>query len=719
MERLDKKQKLKVTSEKGTTGSLDLKTFSKWENKHKPEHTKLRSLGNLGATSSIPDTLRRTPLSHPSTKDAMFAAQQKKPTKLLSLPCNEVEPAKLSPRFPPPIKMQSTSNAVSLTESKVSVTSLPRSTKPLHHVHKVQSVLPSNKETSLTSTSVGKVNHVSASLKTHPLGSPCAHPILVHMHKGRSEVTACTKGAYDGFVKVGNSSFRRKSKHTIPTSSGRSQPTLGSTHSTSSPTHTTSSHTHFIMKAELSLAHMIATSKDAHRDTTNGSTVRFQVSKPVTTPTMLKYDQPGCELRFSHVGLLNLHKHNEALTFTQSETVAAECTLDRKKQMGIHNVGNVKAHNQSSSVEGASCKLVKLENDKTSVKATMSVHNTCTLPRRNVARKSTGSSLKRRTPMKRMQLSLRKVSTNGLNLRLLGRMTDLARVHPRHPLANQNSSNGYRSSKFRHNLIRTHRLPTSNQKATFTSDYISLQTDAEATSLEQASTNSLSSSLIKKEDDSVCARSLPFIGNCARTRKFNPEIFGKQKKPSEQKHSLFPSTSTLSPSEEEVQICKPKDRKSPVVPLAPAMSEKALKVNSIQKPTSHHAASTEPLPVSSSVNAVHEGKPGRTVQSNLEQQIVPNSVVSLDHMVSPQLSSVDDSTWIIHDEDRDTEREKQTHTSVEPLASTCSMRPKSPDIETITMKSPGAENNEYTQRLLQTIAKLSGGTSLKVVKSRR
>ena len=578
------------------------------------------------------------------------------------------------------------------------------------------------------------------------------------------------KGKHDSLGKAGNFSFNKGSKHDVQlftildttvnpplpryiakivpestaliplSSSARNPPKVGSalttltsarasissTHSTSSPTSNFSSSTHpksgpttAIPRLSSGLAQsksnsMTATSsKSAHKNTTSSNAMKSnsapktKVITPITPPTVFVCDQPGCRESFSQVELLNLHKltfhrlvlpqlipyknpatrYNGSLTRTGPEVVAAAHTLIDGSKKIIEKVSNKRVRSPSGSEEDSSGrKFIKLENRKSSLELTSPLHNSAPKPWRNFARKSTGRSCSmksKRVFVNRVQLKLKKVSTKGL--KIPKRTVNQVKWQNCGPLSKYTTPHGYRNPEFFRNLIRSQlKLPTTNQKATATSDYISLQPDAEPTSVKQTNKTFPGPACKEDEDSSVCARALPFIGNCARTRKFTPEVFSKPKKLSEQDRIMSSSSSSIATSNigEEMRVPSSEDESFPLVTLSPMISQQQPSKesgNKIPKLATFElcAASPKPLPMDESAGATHDEGWEETIHSPPKHEKI----------------------------------QKETRISADPLPSITSTKPNSPVIKSPTVTSPGVENNEYTMRLLQTIAKLSGDTS--------
>lgn len=706
--RLAQKQDLKITSRGGSSS----KSASKLSSKRQKEmrKTKHKVATSQVLPNSIPGT-HLTPLSTTSTEDgisAIFAAGESV----------QKEP------------MTNGNTTVSVGQTSSALTSslpLPLRSPPL--VHWVQSASGSSKVTSPTA--------------------------------GRKVPSASvTKGKQD---KAGASGFNKGSKHDVQlftildttvtpplpryiakivpestalipwSSSTRNPPTVGSTLFTLAPAHTSISSTHstssstpnppgpshsksvFITtlpRSSTTLAqsksnNMIAnSSRGVHKDSTTSSatksiaTATKKVIKPITPPTVHVCDQAGCRESFSQLELLNLHKltvhrllpqlsnknqYNGTRIRTEPEVAAApQALIDGSKQV-VKKVSNKRVHSPSSSEEGTGHKFVKLDSEKSSLTLTPPLqNNTAQKPWRNFARKSTGQSCsmkRKRVSLKCIQLNLRKVSTKGL--KLLKRTTN--QVKGQNPMGNRTTPHGYRNPEFFRNLIRSQlKLPATNQKATATSDYISLQPDSESTSAIQTSESS-GLSCTENEEDNACARALPFIGNCARTRKFTPEVFGKPKKLSEQDRIMSSSSSSMSTTTigEEMQVPSSEDERFPLVTLSPMVSRQQPREENSHKPpnlvlSELRAASPQPLPMNDSAGTIHDEEREGMIQSPLEHEKI----------------------------------QEETRISADPLAGIISMKPKSPVVKSPSVMSPGLENNEYTMRLLQTIAKLSGDVSV-------
>ena len=651
-----------------------------------------------------------------------------------------------------PAQKKSSNVAVPVPSSVAPMTPplvLPKETPPPVRKHKVPSASGTNK---VTSTLAHKMHSASET----------------------SKVTAPMKGKHDRFGKVGPSWFDKGSKRDIqlftvmdtsvtpplpryiaklvpestaliPLSSGaRNQPrigsalptsasthsTLSSAHSTSSPAPTASSSAH--LKSTLTTAiprlssssaqnkssgKTATSSESAHKGTTSNSTsaVKASVSAPlkkkkaitpITPPTIHVCDLHGCRETFSQIELLELHKltvhrllpqlipaarHNGSLTRTVPQAVSTAHSLaDGSKK--VDKVSNKRVRSPSGVEEDSGRKVMKLENGTSSSPVlTSPLHDTAPKPWRNFARKSTGRSctLKRkRVSMNRMQLKLTKVSTKGRKIPLRA----VSEVKwPKHRPLGHKTLHGYRNPEFFRNLIRSQlKLPTTNQKAAATSDYISLQPDAESTLVKQINRTIPGSGpvFIDIEDDDMCARALPFTGNCARTRRFTPEVFSKPKKLSEQDRVQSSSSSSISTIGGELQPPSSEDESFPLVVLLPMVSQQQSCKESNKKIPPNLAtvglrvASPKPQPVDESVGGaiVHDVECDGMVQS---PSPVPEKI------------------------------QQEMHIGMDPLPNVVvPVRPISPVVKSPTVLSPGIENNEYTMRLLQTIAKLSGDASV-------
>ena len=720
-----------IASKSGVSkGGSSSKSASKLSTKQKDVHKAKTD----SKSQALPGTYL-TPLS-PTAKcgtedgiDAILAAgkpAQKKPTK-------------------------SSNTAVPIPSSVAPMTSplvLPRETPPPVRKHKVPSASGTNKVT-----------------------SGLAHKM--HSASETSKITAPMKRKHDSFGKVGTSWFDKGSKRDIqlftvmdtsvtpplpryiaklvpestaliPLSSGaRNQPrigsafptsasthsTLSSAHSTSSPAPTASSSAH--LKSTLTTAiprlssssaqnkssgKTATSSESVHKGTTSNSTSAVKASisappkkkviKPITPPTIHVCDLHGCRESFSQIELLELHKltvhrllpqfipaarHNGSLTRTVPQVVnAAHPLADGSKK--VDKASNKRVRSPSSVEEDSGRKFLKLENGtSSSPELTSPLHDTAPKPWRNFARKSTGRScsLKRkRIYVNRMQLKLTKVSTKGrkIPLRAVSEVKWL-----KHRPWGHKTLHGYRNPEFFRNLIRSQlKLPTTNQKAAATSDYISLQPDAESTLVKQTNRTISGSGpvFIDIEDNDMCARTLPFTGNCARTRRFTPEVFSKPKKLSEQDRVKSSSSSSISTIGGEFQPPSSEDESFPLVVLLPMVSQQQSCKESNKKVPPNLAtvdlcvASPQPRPVDESVGSaiVHDVECDGMVQS---PSPVPEKI------------------------------QQETRIGVDPLPGmVVPVRPISPVIKSPTVLSPGIENNEYTMRLLQTIAKLSGDASV-------
>ena len=705
-----------ASSKGGSSSKSAAKPSTKQKDVHKAKH-------KTGSKSQALPGTHLTPLS-PTAKcstedgiDAMLAAgrpAQKEPTK-----CSNTTvpiPASVAPMTSPLV--------------------LPRETPPPVHKHKVPSASGTSK---VTSALAHKMHSVSVT----------------------SKVTSPTKGKHDSFGKVGPLSFDKGSKHDvqlftimdttvtpplpryiakivpkstalIPLSSGaRNQPRVGSTLATSASTHSSLSSTHSTLSPAptvSSSAHLksslttaiprlssssaqnkssgktAAGSKSAHKGT---SAVKASVTapkkmiKPITPPTVHVCNQHGCRETFSQIELLELHKltvhrllpqlipaarYNGSLPRTAPGVVAAVLPhSDGSKKV---EASNKRVRSPSGLEEDSGRKFMKLENGtSSSPELTSPHHSTAPRPWRNFARKSTGRSYslkRRRIPVNRMQLKLTKVSTKG---RKIPRRTISEVKRPkRGPLGHYKTLHGYRNPEFFRNLIRSQlKLPATNQKAAATSDYISLQPDAEPTSVKQTNRTFPASALvfIENEDSHVCARALPFTGNCARTRRFTPEVFSRPKKLSEQDRVKSSSSSSISTSiGGELQPPSSEDESFPLVVLSPKVSRQQSSKESNNKIPPNLATvelrAASPQPVGGAI--VHDVECDGKVQSP-----------------PPEPEKI----------------QQETRISVDPLPGiVVPVRPRSPVIKSLGVLSPGLENNEYTMRLLQTIARLSGDTSI-------
>ncbi len=514
------------------------------------------------------------------------------------------------------------------------------------------------------------------------------------------------------------------------TASASTHSTVSPTHSTSnpapsasSPGHPKSTLTTAIPKLSSSSAQnktsskTAASSKSVHKDTTSNNMTKASVSapkkkiKPIMPPTVHVCDQLGCRESFSQVELLTLHKltvHrllpqliqyqnpsprcNGSLIRAGPELVAAAQPLaDESKKVEKSN--NKRVRIPSDLEEDSGRKFIKLENGKSSSPELASpLHNTAPKPWRNFARKSTGRScsLKRKRVFKnRLQLKLTKISTKGR--KMPQRTVNQVKRPNQGPFSHYRTQHGYRNPEFFRNLIRSQlKLPTTNQKAAATSDYISLQPDTGPPSVTQTNKTFPGPGPAFVEDEEVCARAFPFTGNCARTRKFTPEVFSKPRKLSEQDRINSSSSSSISTSiGGEMQAPSSEDESFPLVVLSPVVSrQQSYKDNDNRLPpklatTELRAASPQPPP---------------SMDESVGDAVVHD--VGCEGMVQsppPEHEKV----------------QQETRLSIAPLPSIAApVRPRSPVITSPTVLSPGIENSEYTMRLLQTIAKLSGDASV-------
>ena len=712
----------KVASKGGSSTTPVSKLPTKQKDTHKAKH---KSSTSQALHSSIPGT-HLTPLSATakcSTEDgidALLAAgkpAQKEPTKTTNITesASQTSNALVPLWTPPTVSVSGTSK----------VTSAP--------VHKVHSTSVASKATSPTFVTKGKHDSSGKAGNNFSFNKGLKHdvqlftildttvnpPLPRYIAKIVPESTA--------LIPLNSSARNRPKVGSALTTLASTHASISSTHSTSSPTSILSSSTHpksgpttAIPRLSSGLAQskgnsMTATSsKSAHKNTTSSNAMKSnaapkkKVIMPITPPTAYACDQPGCRESFSQVELLNLHKltfhrlvlpqllpcknpatrYNGSITRMGPQVVAAAHTLVDGSKKVNEKVSYKRVRSPSGTEEDSSGrKFIKLENGKLSLEPTSPVHNTAPRPWRNFARKSTGRSCSLKSKkvfVNRMQLKLRKVSTKGL--KVPKRTVDQVKRQNCGPLNRYTTPHGYRNPEFFRNLIRSQlKLPTTNQKATATSDYISLQPDAEPTSVEQTNKTFPGPACKENKDSSVCARALPFIGNCARTRKFTPEVFSKPKTLSEQDRMMSSSTSSISTSiGEEMRVPSSEDESFPLVTLLPMVSlqqpskESSNKISKLAT-FEMRAASPQPLSMDESAGAAtyDVGWEG-TIQSPPEHEKI----------------------------------QKETRISADPLTSIVSTKPKSPVIKSPSMMSPGVENNEYTMRLLQTIAKLSGDTSV-------
>ena len=720
-------------AEHGSSNNPMSELSSKRKNKHKISTSQAQH-------SSLPGT-HLTPLSPTTTLggiDAILAAGKS--------------------ASPPPTKKSNTTGHIprqhsvkspngvgqkSLGQTNGELTSsLPRPLKspPPKPLHKNLSEV-----TSPTFVNKGKLDNVgkagaSSSNKTSKhdiqlftiLDTTVSPPLPRYIAKMVPEATALIplSGAGKAPLTVGSALTALASTHKSISSA---HSTLSSTHTASSSAHSTSVMSTPIPRVSSSLAqnksHSVAASsnRDVHKDTASRLTNHItksvhsaaakKIIKPVAPPTVHVCDQPGCKQSFSQLQLLTLHtltvhnmlpelimkkKHTAQNGGAQSarlQKVAAAHALfvDRLKMLEQPKVTKKRVRSPSCSNEDPCQKFMKLESDKSSTKPTSPVHSTAPKARRNFARKSTGGvhlSKRKRVSMKSMQLKLRKISICGLKLpkRKVSQAVIREPYQNYGPKAMSSGLQGYRNPEFFRNLIRSQlKMSPSYQKATTTSDYISLHSDTESISTKQGGGNSLDSSCTDNEDSSLCARAIPFIGNCARTRKFTPEVFGQLKRLSEQDRVMSSSSSISSITGEEMRLASSEDESFPLVKLSPMVSRQEQNTGSSLKTpnvamSNLRAVSPLPQPMDD-MAGLEDTIPNRdTVQSPLECEKI----------------------------------QKETCISMEPPAGMFPTRPKSPiKSPALTLPGPGIDSNEYTMRLLQTIAKLSGDMSVDGEKSRR
>ena len=712
----------KIASKSGPSSKSASKLSTKQKDVGKAKH---KSPTSKAVPSSIPGT-HLTPLSDSakgSTEDGIDAilATGKPAEKALPKASNAVEASNSSSMLalaPPPVrKLPNGSGSSKITSA------------PVHKMHSSASVTskvtsPKGKYDGFGALSFNKGLKRDVQLFTI-LDTTVSPPLPRYIAKIVPESTALiplSSSSARNLPKIGSTLTTLASAHS----------SISSTHSTSSPAPSVVSSAHLKSTLNVALAGSLsqnkstaAGSKSAHKDITSVATMKSSITAPkrsvitpVTPPTVYACDQPGCRESFSQVEMLNLHKltfhrlvlpqlmqpikepvtrYNGSLTRTGQEVVAATARtpIDGSKKT-IEKVGSKRVRCPSGPQEDSGHKFAKLDSGKSSPQlTTSSLHSTAPKPWRNFARKSTGRSrsFKRKIVfVNRMQLKLTKISTKGR--KMLKRTVNQVKrpnLEPNRPnwgpLSHYTTPHGYRNPEFFRNLIRSQlKLPITNQKATATSDYISLQPDAKPSSVEQTNkTFPGPAPVCEENEDSVCSRALPFIGNCARTRKFTPEVFSRPKKLTEQDRIVSsPSLSTSTSIMEETQVpsSSSEDETFSLVELSSIMSQQLSKDNSDKVPPPKlaavklRAASPQPLSMDESTGGDVEWE--GMVQS------------------PPELEKI----------------QKETRISVDPLPSVVPTKPMSPVVKSTAVMSPGFENSEYTMRLLQTIAKLSGDTSV-------
>ena len=430
-------------------------------------------------------------------------------------------------------------------------------------------------------------------------------------------------------------------------------------------------------------------------------------------PVLYVCDHAGCKESFQHLQLLNLHKsrihgttsraiHNKNSPLCNGlQNTGLQASHGGSKQVSqvVSPLGGKRLHSYSSPEESTGVphhKIIKLDTKAPCMPA--APVSGAPVPQRNFARKSTGglrvSRKRKRIAMKQMHLKLKKISIVGLKVPKVkvcqgGVAPKGGGDHSKPVLQN------YKNLDLFRNHIRSQlNLPASSREALLAVSatpirYVSTHQGAESTMLSsttsssQASGSSPESSNPSDMISPTCARVVPFA-SCARTEMFDPEKLKLRKQQSERESTILPATSV---STGDGDSCQPNsqpqsedDEHFPLVflsPMVPAQPPEVkgretpnLTTSSLQEPSS---LSLEDTPAASTQKeAVPVNKEGRVNVPSRSEQVRE-------------------------------ETDDRAERSMQASADRCSSKVELSDNPTL-----GGENREYTLRLLQTIAKLSG-----------
>ena len=497
-------------------------------------------------------------------------------------------------------------------------------------------------------------------------------------------------GNYAGYPGVPylpqTSSAHTSSAHTTATASVISKTSSVAVHGKSSSTATTASET----VPEVHTKKQVNTSKQK-----TSASVLSNVDKSQNNTYMC--DQVGCKEFFSQLQLLNLHKfsvHGTALRSKSSTVQRDEVksvglpssqTADDAQQVSGKKVSvgekrGQKCSNKESEEGRPNPKYIKLDFNLSRTPArTSSVAN----PPKNFARKSTGGSRlmkRRKVAIKDVQLQLKKVRVSIVE-KAQDEDSKLASAKPQRtqPMGHTKATlDRYRYKNLE--LFRDH-IRTKLNLSTL-DNYMELETASSSTCTSQDEGMDDDNASIDSTEE-ICSRVEPFIGNCARTKAFKPEIFKPLKLRAEDpivSLSSSPSLSSIAdslPSSAESQLSENE--------TFPAVSERSRKVRSQPVKNKHKATSTKvrsksitsPRPMDASTALA------TPLQRPLEKSLSKETAMERVETSSPECEKV------------------QTETRINIGASTSSA-----GVNSTSVSSPPA-NDEYSVRLLQTIAKLS------------
>lgn len=321
---------------------------------------------------------------------------------------------------------------------------------------------------------------------------------------------------------------------------------------------------------------------------------------------------------------------------------------------------------------------------------------------RNFARKSTGGSRpskRRRLSLKCLQLKLTKVSTRDVNMPKPNSQPNHSEAQSRHPQPEQttpqrvcNSRSTFDRYKYKNlELFRCHirsqlNLPTSDGSNTL--------------EVESASVGSVPDERMSYAPDEVCARVEPFIGNCARTKPFKP---GHRDSGHVSHDSALPCSSVLIGGSHPSDLhSHSEDESFPLVILSPMVHRQPSNITERESPITRVPAKLLGLfPQQTDASLSRTTPQGLGSKSpdlgHVETSLCPQQVGGSSAPMVPNDSAiVIDSSLPVCEDVKDA-----AHTSTVPCADQNSGKL---ELDTVS-KSP---SSEYTLRLLETIAKLSG-----------
>lgn len=252
---------------------------------------------------------------------------------------------------------------------------------------------------------------------------------------------------------------------------------------------------------------------------------RRKKSPPLSPSQRFKCDHPGSTAHHSHRQLLDIHKtraHHPSsqclipdISTIQNDVIrtsSSQSTSGKKSSAGVKRKQSLSTSRGED--DRPNPKYIKLVFKLPHTPVYSSVNS---LPR-NFARKSTGGSRlfkRRKIPMKRMQLKLKKIPTKFSKRK---EQKDLVHSHPMKLTSKAGSSikgSESKSINFFCNSIQSELV----NLTTCASGCAELATDASNVPVSENSKEPAKSS------EPFCARVQPFIGHCSRTRAFKPENF--------------------------------------------------------------------------------------------------------------------------------------------------------------------------------------------------